>query len=174
MEIVLVALAVGLLVFVSLMIAFAIGRARARHEAAKFQQYLAAHIPDLASADMLVAARQSKTKPDVALLVADQRGEVIVLLDDGPAGVRHLAYPFSALTGVNSTSQIISRGVPSSRTFSYEQTMTVTFSDGSAFPFVLEMMSNKHGTDRAPQQVAALFAPWEQKLNAVRPRPQQF
>jgi hypothetical protein len=174
MEILLIALAVGLITFVLMMIAFAVGRARQKHEAARFHQYLVDHFPDLASADMLVAARRSKGKHDAALLVAEAQGEIIVLLDDGPAGVRHLAYPFSALTGVNSTSQIISRGVPPSRAFSYEQTMTVTFNDGSAIPFILEMISNKHGSDQAPQQVAAVFAPWEQKLHAIRPGLQQF
>lgn len=113
------------------------------------------------------APRRSQGKPDIALVVAEPLGEVLVLLDEGPQGIRHLAYPFGAITGVHSTSQILSRGLPTSRVYSYEQTMTVTFSDGSAIPFVLETTSNRQGTDSAPAALAAIFDPWQQRLDAA-------
>lgn len=161
-------IAVFLITFVAGMVAFRVGRARAAREASAFQDYVASHFPDLPQpVEMLCTARQSRGKPDIALVVAEPRGEVLVLLDDGPQGIRHLAYPFGALTGVHSTSQILSRGLPTSRIYSYEQTMTVTFSDGSAIPFVLETTSNRQGTDSAPAALAAIFDPWQQRLDAA-------
>lgn len=169
MEALLVLILVGFVVFVVAgFVAFRVGRARALREAAAFQDYVASHFPDVpAPVEMLCTARQSRGKPDIALVVAEPRGEILVLLDEGPQGIRHLAYPFGALTGVHSTSQILSRGLPTSRIYSYEQTMTVSFADGSSIPFVLETISNRHGSDHAPAELAAIFGPWEQRLDAA-------
>lgn len=163
-----IAVVVFLLFFGAFLVAFRVGRARAQREASAFQDYVASHFPQLpAPVELLCAARRSQGKPDIALVVAEPLGEVLVLLDEGPQGIRHLAYPFGAITGVHSTSQILSRGLPTSRVYSYEQTMTVTFSDGSAIPFVLETTSNRQGTDSAPAALAAIFDPWQQRLDAA-------
>lgn len=168
MELVLLALAVFVITFSLFMIGFLVSRQRAKKEVVTFQRYLAQQFPELpVPAELLLASQQSKGKADSALVVADARREIVVLFDRGAEGITHLTYPFSALRRVDSSNQIISRGLPPSRVFSYQQTMTVTFADGRSIPFVLEFPSNKHGTDNAPRLVAELFAPWEAKLHAI-------
>lgn len=173
MEVVLiVALGVGLVTFGLMMVAFMVGgglgKARLHKQEAAFQAYVAEHFPEVPTPPvLLVAERQSKGKRDTALLVAEPRGEIILLFGGGPQGVTHVAYPTSALTGVDSTSRIISRGLPPSRIYSYEQTMTVAFNDGRSFPFILENITNSSGTDDSPTVVAAMFAPWEEKLRGI-------
>lgn len=168
MEFVLFALAIFTITFVLMMLGFLVSKRRGKKEAAAFQEHVAREFPDLpAPAELLLASQQSRGKPDTALVVADARREIVVLFDRGREGMTHLDFPFSALRRVDSANRIISRGMPPSRVFSYEQTMTVTFADGRSFPFTLEFPSNKHGSDKAPGLVAALFAPWEERLNAI-------
>lgn len=173
MEVVLiVAVGVGLVTFGLMMLAFLVGgglgKARLHKQEAAFEAYVAEHFPEVPTPPvLLVAERQSRGKRDTALLVAEPRGEIILLFGGGPQGVTHLAYPTSALTGVGSTSRIISRGLPTSRIYSYEQTMTVEFNDGRSFPFILENITNSSGTDDSPTVVAAMFAPWEEKLRGI-------
>jgi hypothetical protein len=162
-------LVIGLIVLVAVVvIGVVIGLVRGVREHNRFATYLAEHFPDLPeTTDMLCAWKQSKGKDDVALVVDDKRGHLIVMEDHGRDGVSHLTYPFSALRGVESTSRVISRGAPTARIYSFEQTMTVTFSDGSSVPFRLETISNKHGTDKAPETVGAMLDPWVRRLDNI-------
>lgn len=151
-----------------MMLGFWAGKARAhRHEEA-FQAYVAEHFPELpAPEEVLVAGEPGDAKRFRALLVSPERQEVILLFDQGRDGITHRAYPFTTLTSVDSTSRIIRRGPPTQRIYSYEQTMTVGFADGTAVPFSLEMISNKYGSDKAPGLVAAVLAPWEEQLKGL-------
>ena len=166
-SVLIVGLVVGLVVFASIMLASSYGKARAhRHEEA-FQAYVAERFPEVPRpAKVLLAGLPGAAKQFRALLVSPERHEIIVL-DQGREGITHRAYPFGALTGAGSTSRIISRGLPGQRVFSYEQTMNVGFDDGTTVPFGLEAVTNKHGTDKAPGAVAAIFAPWEQQLQTL-------
>ena len=171
MEFLVIALViVGLFVVLFLLFlgAGAVGRRRGRREVDAFRSYLAGQRPDLpAPVEMLLASRQSMGRPDTALVVAGPQRELLVLLDDGKAGIHHVTYPFDAFTGASSTDRMISRGLPTQRVYSFEQTLTVTFADGRSYPFTLEMVSNRAGSDGAPSKVAALFAPWQERLNEV-------
>lgn len=167
--IVLIPLVVGALVFVSVLAAGTYGKRRAQKQGAAFQEYVALQYPDLpAPVELLCASAQlSMGRPDTALVLAEPRQEVLVLLDRGKAGLTHIAYPYAMVAGTTSANRIISRGPPTGKTYLYEQTMTVGFTDGSTHPFTLAAVTNKHGTDGAPAQVAALFAPWEARLAQV-------
>lgn len=167
--IVLIPLVVGALVFVSVLAAGTYGKRRAQKQGAAFQEYVALQYPDLpAPVELLCASSHlSMGRPDTALVLAEPRQEVLVLLDRGKAGLTHIAYPYAMVAGTTSANRIISRGPPTGKTYLYEQTMTVGFTDGSTHPFTLAAVTNKHGTDGAPAQVAALFAPWEARLAEV-------
>lgn len=167
--IVLIPLVVGALVFLSVFAAGSYAKRRAQRQGAAFQEYVAQQYPDLpAPVELLVAsARLSMGRPDTALVLAEPRQEVLVLFDQGKGALTHLSYPYAMVAGTTSANQIISRGPPTGRTYLYEQTMTVGFTDGSTYPFTLAAVTNKHGTDGAPAQVAALFAPWEARLAEV-------
>lgn len=167
--IVLIPVVVGALVFLSVLAAGAYGKRRALRQGAAFQEYLAQQYPDLpAPVELLCAsARLSMGRPDTALVLAEPRQEVLVLLDRGKAGLTHVAHPYAMVAGTTSANRIISRGPPTGKTYLYEQTMTVGFTDGSTYPFTLAAVTNKHGTDGAPGRVAELFAPWEARLAEV-------
>lgn len=169
MEFLVFPLVVGVLTFVAIMLAYLYGLGRRRGAMSAFQQYVAECFPELPEQlELLVASRRSKGWPDVALLVAEPREEIIVVFNRGRQGMTHLSYPFGALSRIDSTSRIISRGLPPLRKYSYEQTMTVTFSDGTSVPFFLETLSKKHGTDKARELISGIFAPWEETLNGIR------
>lgn len=165
MEILGPALAVGAFVLVIGLVAFVIGRARRGRKRDAYLEYLSALRPDMAP-EFLMASRVSKSaKSDIALAIDQQHRDIIVMTSAG-GEITHEVYPFSTLEGVEIESQIISRGIKTQRTYSYERTMRVLFSGGHRYQFVLENISDKHGR-KGTDVVKAAFEPWERSLTAI-------
>ena len=166
-EILLPALAVGAGTFVILMVVFFIARMFSKKKMGAFKDYLTQQFPDLKDAELFASRQKSKgIKLDIALALNEVKKEIILLLDNKGEGLVHKVYGFKDLKSVDSTDQIIARGALP-KTYSFEQTMTLTFKDGGIYLFVSENVSNKHGDDKGAQLVRDTFSPWEEKLNKI-------
>ena len=82
------------------------------------------------------------------------------------ATISHASYAFDRLVGVDAEEEVISRGIPSQRTYSFQRTLKLSFDDGKTYPFILENISNKKGTTGRDVVIEA-FRPWEDRLNAI-------
>ena len=166
-EILLPALAVGAGTFVILMVIFFVARMFSKKKMGAFKDYLAQKFPDLKDAEIFAAKQKSKgIKLDIALALNEAKKEIVLLLDNKGEDLTHKVYGFKDLKAVDSTDQIIARGALP-KTYSYEQTMKLTFKDGGTYLFVSENVSNKRGDDKGAQLVKDTFAPWEGKLKEI-------
>jgi hypothetical protein len=165
MEALAIGLVVGVIAFVVGLGAWLFGRRRQGKKRDLYLEYLSGIRPDLPP-EFLMASRVSKSgKFDIALAIDRDRRELILMLyaDDG---VTHEVYPFSTLESVDVESRIISRGPRTSRTYSYERTMSLALTGGRRFQFVLENISDKHGR-KGTDIVKDEFAPWEYALGMI-------
>lgn len=160
-------------IFVLLMVAWIValiaGRAISKKKLASFRNYIAKKLPesDASREELLIAKQKSRQiRPDIALLIKDITEEIILLLDVKGTGITHKKYGFGELLSVHSTNQVIGRGFLS-KTYSYEETLALTFTDGQTYPLILENTSNKSGSDQGADVVRNLFAPWKRRLNSI-------
>lgn len=168
MEFILIFVGTFVLYMLVFFISFAFGKARMKRKIAAYKAHIAQYFPHLSSEEPLLAAKQlsRKLNPTIALAIDNAKGEIVVLTEAAKNTVAHKAYPFDQLTSVNRTCQVLARGfLP--KTFSYEETLALTFADGNTFRFVAENISNKYGNDAGADFIRNLFTPWEQKLRGM-------
>ncbi|MEA3328013.1 MAG: hypothetical protein U9R53_12035 [Chloroflexota bacterium] len=134
-----------------------------------FKNYIHESIPDIdhENIEHLFAKQKSKqVRPDIMLLINEERQNIFLILDNKTSGITHESYAYKELADVNSTNQIIGRGfLP--KTYSYEETLQLSFSDGESYQLILENISNKQGTDQGADVVREIFTPWRRKLDQV-------
>ncbi len=150
-------------------VAMVVGRAIAKKKLGNFRKYIQEKMPNIDSekTEILIAKQKSKqVRPDIALLIDETYGAIIVLQDKQKEGITHHSYGLGDLTAVDTTDQILSRGLMP-KTYSYEETLRISFNDGQTYQMTLENISNKNGNDQGADVVRNLFAPWRRKLNAV-------
>lgn len=151
--------------FVSLMISRSISKKKLKG----FNIYIHENLTEIdpESVEHLFAKQHSKqVRPDIMLVIDDENQKIILIRDSKKSGINHTSYAFNDLDEVSSANQIISRGfLP--KTYSYEETLHLTFSDGESYHLVLENISNKHGSDKGADLVREIFAPWRRKLDQI-------
>ena len=151
--------------FVSLLI----NRSISKKKLKGFNDYIQENMTeiDLESVEHLFAKQHSKqVRPDIMLMIDDENQNIVLIQDSKTSGISHNSHKFSDLDEVSSTNQVISRGfLP--KTFSYEETLIITFNDGEPYHLVLENISNKHGSDKGADLVREIFAPWRRKLDQI-------
>jgi len=150
-------------------VAMVIGRAISKKKLGNFRKYIQEKLPNIDSekSEVLIAKQKSKqVRPDIAMLIDEADGSIIVLQDNQKEGITHHSYKYADLTAVDTTDQILSRGLMP-KTYSYEETLHITFNDGQSYQMTLENISNKNGNDQGADVIRNLFAPWRRKLNAV-------
>ena len=146
-----------------------ISRSISKKKLKRFIDYIHENLPDIdhENDEHLFAKQKSKqVRPDIMLLIKEERQNILLILDSKTVGISHKSYAFEDLVDVNSTNQIIGRGLLP-KTYSYEETLQLTFKDGETFQMILENISNKQGTDQGANIVREIFAPWQRKLNQI-------
>lgn len=166
----------GLLIFVFIFVLFMavfivaalVGRARAKKKIGIFTQYVSEHYPELEELKMLTAAQASKqSKLDIALIIDDQREELVLLIDQPDTGITSKVYKFDNFLMVEPLSRVIERGMFPNKIFSYEKSLNLRFDDGQIYHFFMEYISNRHGDDKGATIVNNVFAPWEEQLSKI-------
>jgi len=150
-------------------IALLIGRAIQKKKLAKFKVFLKENLPDfdIESDRVLIAKQKSKqVKPDITLYLDEKKQEIIVFTDEKQTGITLHRYDFNNLVSVDSSNQIISRGL-FPKTYSYEETITLEFTDGQHFHLSLENVTNKSGSDQGADVVRNLLAPWRERMTEI-------
>ncbi len=150
-------------------IALLIGRSISKKKLSSFRKYLQDQLPEINPDDqeVLIAKQVSKqVRPDIALVINQENEEIIILQEIKGQGIRHQRYDFGDLTEVKTTDQILSRGL-FPKTYSYEETLHVSFNDGKRYALIIENISNKQGKDQGADVVRNIIAPWHRKLNAI-------
>jgi hypothetical protein len=150
-------------------IALMIGRSIGKKKLGNFKNYIQEKFPniDLETTEILLAKQISKqTRPDIALLIDESAQSIIVLQDIQKEGITHHRYSYNELSAVESSDQIISRGMMP-KTYSYEESLHLGFTDGQTYHLILENISNKYGNDQGADFVRNLFSPWRRKLNEI-------
>lgn len=168
MEFVLIFVGTFVLYMLVFFLAYAYGKARMKKKIAAYEAYITQNFPHIPKEEPLLAAKQlsKKLNPTIGLKIDSSKSEIIVLTESGKSGVAAKAYPYHQLTAVNRTYQILSRGLLP-KTYSYEETLALSFADGNTFRFVAENVSNKYGSDQGADFVRNFFSPWEQRLKSV-------
>jgi len=134
-----------------------------------FLEYIHENIKDFDPEieEHLFAKQKSKqVRPDIMLFIIDEKQNIILIQDSKTSGIAHQSYAYEELVDVNSMDQIIGRGILP-KTYSYEETLQMSFSDGETYHLILENITNKHGTDQGADVVRKIFAPWRRKLDQV-------
>jgi len=151
--------------FVSMLISRSISKKKLKG----FNDYIQEHLTkiDPASVEHLFAKQHSKqVRPDIMLIIDDENQEITIIQDFKTSGISHTSYTFNDLDKVSSSNQVISRGfLP--KTYSYEETLQLTFVEGEPYHLILENVSNKHGSDKGADLVREVFAPWRRKLDQI-------
>lgn len=159
------ALVIGIVVFVLVLGAFIIGGLRQKKKISIYKEYVKEKFPDLPD-ELLMANQTSKSAAFEIGLVINEPGKKLILLFKTKGEMTHKVYPFESLSEVNSSSEVISRGLPTQKTYSYQRTMSLSFIDGNSYQFILENISNKQGV-KGSDVVLDMFRPWENKLNQI-------
>jgi hypothetical protein len=150
-------------------IALLIGRAISKKKLSSFRKYMQDQLPEIDpdNQDVLIAKQVSKhVRPDIALVISEEDQEILILQDIKDQGISHQKYDFSDLVEVTTTHQILSRGI-FPKTYSYEETLYISFKDGKRYQLVIENISNRQGNDQGADVVRNIIALWYRKLNAV-------
>ena len=171
MEFLLIFLVIIVLFIAAFVIALLVGRARAKKKIEVFNQYVSEYYPELVTQKMLTAAQASKqSKLDIALIIDDEREEIVLLIDQPEAGMTSKVYKFKNFTMLEPTSRVIERGMFPNKIFSYEKSLNLHFDDGQVYHFFIEYISNRHGDDKGADIVNNVFAPWEERLSKITNR----
>lgn len=164
---------VFVVIFVIFMLIWIVGlwiaRLISKKKLNNFRNYIQENLPgvDLEKDKVLIAKQTSKQlRPDIALLINDAQEEIIILQEFKGTGMTHHRYHFDDLRDVESSTQIISRGL-FPKTHSYEERLHLEFVDNESFDLILENISNKRGDDQGAEVVKNLFSPWRRKLNLI-------
>ena len=159
----------GAAIFVIFMIAVFVGAIIGAVKMRKFKEYVRQQFPELPEDTEIFGAKQESKKMalNIALVIFEPKEKIIIVVKDKGKEFEHLEYSFSGLASVESSHQVLKRGALWQKTFSYERTMVLKFNDGSAFPFIVEGISNKAGNDKGAQTIKEQFAPWERILNGI-------
>ncbi len=158
-------LVVFALVVVVGVVAVLMGKVRRGRKLDAFTEYLSSRFPGVGE-QLLLAGRVSKSGAmDIGLAVDEPKRELILVFDD-KGTITHASYAFDRLVAVDAVEEVISRGIPSQRTYSFQRTLKLSFDDGKTYPFILENISNKKGTAGRDVVIEA-FRPWEDRLNAI-------
>lgn len=150
-------------------IALLIGRSISKKKLSNFRKYLQEKLPDIDpdNKEVLIAKQKSKqVRPDIALLIHETENEIIILQEKKGEGISHHRYNDDQLEEISTSDQILSRGLLP-KTYSYEETLHLSFKDGESYHFVIENISNKSGSDQGADVVRNIFAPWRRKLRAI-------
>lgn len=168
MDIILRGVIIFVVVFLLMMGVYAIAMLRNRKKIGIFQTYVKEHFPHITQdTPMLVAKQKSKTaRLDIALLQDDAQQQIIIVKADAGQPLTHQVYAYKDLRSVDSSNTILARGI-FPKNYSYEQTLKVGFVGDVVYQFILENISNKHGTDQGADVVRNVFAPFESKLKAL-------
>ncbi len=168
---------IGFVIFIAIFVgiialvvgAYLIGLAGGKARRKKYQGYILQQFPHLQGQDFLMAKQLSmKLKPSIALIIEPTRNDLILLFETGNKGVTHLVYPAASLGAVTRTAQVLTRG-GSPATYSYEETLALTFSDNNTYRFIVENISNLYGNDKGADFIRNIMNPWEQRLRALLP-----
>ena len=150
-------------------ISMLISRSISKKKLKGFSNYIHENIPDIDSEndEHLFAKQKSKqVRPDIMLLINEEKQNIILIHDIKETGISHKCYGYNDLLDVVSTNQIIGRGLLP-KTYSYEETLQISFSDGESYRLILENISNKQGADQGADVVRKIFAPWRRKLEQI-------
>ncbi len=126
-------------------------------------------LPDInpENEEVLIAKQISKqVRPDIALVINEGEEKIIVLEDIKSKGINHHSYDYDQLEEIKTSDQILSRGL-FPKTYSYEETLHLTFKDGKAYKYIIENISNKKGNDQGADVVRNIFAPWRRRLSSI-------
>ena len=168
MEAVWIGLIVLVVVFVLIISVSFISFLRSKKKVGVFKSYMKQHFPDFPEEKPILTAKQtSKTMMlDIALIIDEVKKELILLFARKGEEMNHRIFPFHGLSAAESSDKIISRGI-FPKTYSYERTLVLKFSDGSSYNFILENISNSYGNDKGSDLIKNIFAPWEEKLKKI-------
>lgn len=158
-------LVVFALVFVVGLVAFLRGKVRRGRKLDAFTEYLSSRFPGVGE-QLLLASRISKSGAMDIGLALDEPSRELVLVFDDKGQISHASYAFDRLVGVDAEEEVISRGIPSQRTYSFQRTLKLSFDDGKTYAFILENLSNKKGST-GRDVVTEAFRPWEDRLIAI-------
>jgi uncharacterized membrane protein YdfJ with MMPL/SSD domain len=150
-------------------IALLIGRSINKKKLSNFRKYLQEKLPgnNQVNQELLIAKQKSRqVQPDIALVINEMENDIVILQDIKGEGISHRSYDYDQLKEIKSTNQILSRGLLP-KTYSYEETLHLSFKDGRTYQFIIENISNKQGNDQGADVVRNIFAPWKRKLNAL-------
>jgi len=150
-------------------IALLIGRSISKKKLSNFRKYMQEKLPDIDpdNKEVLIAKQKSKqVRPDIAMVINEGENEIIILQDTQGEGIKHHRYDYDRLEEINTSDQILSRGL-FPKTYSYEETLHLSFKDGNSYHFVIENISNKNGNDQGADVVRNIFTPWRRKLSAI-------
>jgi sugar-specific transcriptional regulator TrmB len=150
-------------------IALLIGRSISKKKLSNFREYLQEKLPEIDpdNQEVLIARQVSRQiRPDIAIVINNADTEIIILQDIKKEGIHHYRYDYNELAEIKTSDQILSRGL-FPKTYSYEETLHVSFKDGKHYQFVIENISNKKGNDQGADVVRNIIAPWHRKLNAI-------
>ena len=139
-----------------------IGRSIQKKRLTAFKAYIRSEMPDinLEKQDILIAKQKSKqVRPDILLMIKEDEKEIILVTGQKGSEITQNRYHFDDLVSVESNNQIISRGVLP-KTYSYEESIIISFKDHKNFQLVLENISNKHGDDKGADVVREIFSPY--------------
>ncbi len=170
MDIFVVPIIVAVSVFALFMLFYFIGLARGKSKRNKYQTYILQQLPHLQGQEFLMAKQVSmKLDPSIALIIDPTQSNLILLFEAGAKGCTHIIYPSTSLRAVTRTSQILSRGALP-KTYSYEEALSLAFSDNRTYLFIVETISNQYGNDKGAEAIRNIMSPWEQKLQALLPK----
>jgi hypothetical protein len=150
-------------------IALFIGRSISKKKLSSFRKYMQEKLPEINpdNQEVLIAKQVSKqVRPDIAMVINNDESEIIILHDIKGKEISHHRYDNCELAEVKTSDTILSRGL-FPKTYSYEETLHVSFKDGKCYQFVIENISNKQGDDQGADVVRNIIAPWHRKLNAI-------
>jgi hypothetical protein len=156
-------------------LAIIIRKAQWKNKIGIYQRYIAAQFPLIPKEEPLLVATQisQKLTPTIAITLDQSNRSVILFFENGKQAVTHKIYPYSSLTEVYRMPRIFSRKTGLfTKIHGYEETLLLSFNDGSKYPFIASSISNKYGTDKGADVVRNIFNPWEQKLRGmIQPPP---
>jgi hypothetical protein len=160
---------VAVVAIIILVVVILIAVLRNRKKIGIYKNYIKQNFPDFPEDKPFFTAKQkSKTVTgDISLLIDEDKKELILLLAGKGNEIDHKIFPFRDLAAVESSGEIISRGIAPNRIYSYRKTMVLKFKDGSSYNFILENISNQHGDDKGRDDLENIFAPWEAKLKEI-------
>ncbi len=130
-----------------------------------YKEYLKVNFSDWPD-ELLMANQKSKSAAFDIGLVNNESEKKLLLLFKIKNEMTHKVFSYEDLREVNSSSEVISRGLPTQKTYSYQRTMTISFNDGSSYQFILETISDKRGV-KGKEIVLDTFKPWESILNQI-------